>query len=1236
MQVRFLSLLLLLLISFQSYTQEEIEDDAAADLTTRMYFFNEMANELHTVCFPEGDFVGNVIFHQPDVSIHETIIDCPEQLAALHDEMEAIDALIEEHPEITCTQEDTMRTADELVGGMDEVLTMQNMCEESRNESMRSCMGSVTCAVAKLISTNVITDTAVNLGCNAAGVNMDQDRCRPNAGAGIAYSLSDTLALFGLGFMGEQEAPTQEQIDAANETAELATVHQSDASVRSFSSNPAAWAYDVANSILNSMKDSIMNRFGCDEWEGDPYMSSCKRPVSWSCANCAQRTNMVCGTLGYVLGLGLQEIATAGSVGAAVGAARVGGGLIARASARIATRARRFFPANNARRVGIIGRSFGRAMRIGGLAATRLRQVWTAMKNSVPVQSIRNVAAEVKNRIGQGVEAVSAWRASARQRMVYAVTEDAITGPFRLMFNAAKRYNELSEQAFNYGYNATSRAKVRGVNMLRNDPNSPLVSDITSGVYTDANGNPLRSPEEYFNYRFGEAENFDDLSYVVSNDGRMTVVSRERADFNNPISVGEINTATPPQTAANRIDDFTYNPAAGAGAADNVVESTPIVVTGNRQDAIAELRRNEETIRGITGPETSEDVIDVILDGRRTYPEETLDEFVQRRTEVIDGLKDGLGLSDEAALAKYDELVEAGVITERAPASVTDLGAEQLVDQSNRTAAQLDETLTLYVRNEETVPELISTIQRGGNIDGVPVTSLDDFFRARNVPPQQQRNIRELWDETTAQRARLMDQNISDDLARLRDRNAEITPIDCDRLSSLNNYSGAFAGQCHRIRLTQASRGDYCTCNTRATNALPDNYQFRRPGPWMLPCSDVAQYMTSRRQADLTALPAKAINRCWRVELPRDTVCYHGGLSPTFSGFGGLSQMACVDETSRAKIADEINLGVLDRKTKTRGAPRPGIEDPNSPDYIEGLNLPDPNHVSDWRILNWSPISDDPNVLRITARARECFNGGNGGQAGATCSPETLREIRRMIDEGNFSDFDKGELEQYYQYLRGDIQLDPKIGYPYCIRNGQRVYAFSPTDCMNVDATPGGRNVSGNELGGLRVSSRTSGDVTTTITPAPEFERAQSIYTNALANPDNITAEMRIQFRNNMASAGDRFEREAKALGMSQASSARREAKHNAQDAIASYVMAGDDTGVVRMIDYAMENGLFESLQVSRMMARIGATLREGGPLMPQARAAFNKLQARCREIFGEGYEQISTDAQPDEEPQES
>lgn len=985
---------------------------SSGNLEERMYFVQEMSAALFEVCFhPDGTYKGEVIFSQPELSIRETAIDCQAQIDALNQEIEEIDALMDESPGLGCNVVNVSSESDSLTAGVDEILGAQNSCPGRGNadQERSALIQNIACSLGR------IAIPAINL----TGLCRNGD-CATNLFAGAAYSASDMLSLFGLCFMCPQESAGRDaaaEERGASDDAAIAASFQEPESVTSFNTDPIGWVSSAATSLFNSMKTSIMERFGCAQWEDPnrPYRSKCLAPVSWSCASPSQKTNMVCGTAGYVLGVVGMEVATAGAAGAAIGAA----GLVARATMGVARSAATMFP-RTAAGLSIVGRSFGRAMRLGTTAAIRLRSAWTAVKQTRSMKAISMVSAEIAKRVQGGASRVAAWREAFRgQYFTYSAAEDLLTAPARAAIAAARRFNQLSEQAFNLGYSATGAARLRAIGLL--EARSPLIADIKSGKFVDTDGNPLDTPEKYFNWKYGDSPDLPHLRPIVGDDGRLRVVDTRSAAFRGEIRLNGLDGPAP--TTAPRAA-----PAPAPAAANVVEEESVITVTANAGDMRRLAARRRDQLTDVAGRQLSDEAADTILDLRSSPEGETLLQFNQRREQIITELRRGGAVTDAAALRQYNELVRDGLITERQVLAGTSNIPSPGVADSFDNARDLDLVIGRYATNGETPASVISTIQRGDSAAGIG--SLDDFFRARNVPPADQRTIRSLWDDTLAQRSMSLNRQVADDITRLRGNGAEVTSVNCNGLNRLQRYSDAFAGQCHRIKLTQASRGEYCTCNTR----WDGTGDMRKPGPWMLPCAQVGEYLTSRSQADFTALPAKDINRCWKVDLPENTVCYHGGLGATFSGFGGQAQMACLDERSLRAIRSE----------------NPSALDPNSPDFIPGLELPPATGASNWQISNWSPISNNPEVLRITQIGRECFDQTT---TAVSCSADTLDEIRRLIDNGNLSELDRNELELYYQYLRGDLRLDPSTGYPFCMRGGAQVIATTPRDCLPAGQT---------------------------------------------------------------------------------------------------------------------------------------------------------------------------------------
>jgi len=91
--------------------------------------------------------------------------------------------------------------------------------------------------------------------------------------------------------------------------------------ISEFMSNPWKFMKNfVAKMIAHT--DEAVRSFGCAEWTGTPYMSTCISPMdSWYCASCDQIMNTACGVLGAIPG----EAATALLTGGVLQEARLGG-----------------------------------------------------------------------------------------------------------------------------------------------------------------------------------------------------------------------------------------------------------------------------------------------------------------------------------------------------------------------------------------------------------------------------------------------------------------------------------------------------------------------------------------------------------------------------------------------------------------------------------------------------------------------------------------------------------------------------------------------------------------------------------------------------------------------------------------------------------------------------------------------------------------------------------------------
>lgn len=122
--------------------------------------------------------------------------------------------------------------------------------------------------------------------------------------------------------------------------------NQPDSFFSKFISSPISTFKEMVGNFMSSMKtyisDAIKDNFGCAEFESSRLASpinppKCKSPVlSWDCATCSQKLNMVCGTVGFVSGEVLVSFITGGAIrGATAGAQLATRGLSAAAKSKI-------------------------------------------------------------------------------------------------------------------------------------------------------------------------------------------------------------------------------------------------------------------------------------------------------------------------------------------------------------------------------------------------------------------------------------------------------------------------------------------------------------------------------------------------------------------------------------------------------------------------------------------------------------------------------------------------------------------------------------------------------------------------------------------------------------------------------------------------------------------------------------------------------------------------------------
>lgn len=556
-----------------------------ANVQRRISIFTQQSNYFKQVCVaPDGTFLQDIVLFDPSSSIGDSTFDCNAQATALNEEADNIEREVQSLGGASCDLAIIDPSLIDLLNGGTGIVDELNC---PGNGSAAQCTSVVACnLISSMIPFGAQAAQAAFRNhptlsqCGASGTN-----CLNNLGAAIGHNLYDTLTglcwlvTFGYACGGEEEAPSQASRAPASGDPDgdarlrgVAQQGQDDTQVASFREDPLGWMSNMANSFVAMIADSISNRYGCQQWSGLPFVSECVMPMEWDCANCDQKLNMICGVTGYIGTEVLVTFFTAGAAGAVKGLSNSLKGV------RAVSQVTDYIAATRvARLAGRAGSAVGR-----GLGA-----VWHGIANSRIVQGIQSFSRRIS------VNARLANRRVARSVRIYGQGQ-------RYMIDAAKRYNELAEAAYNFGYRATGGAKRTASTRMVQE--YPLLSDITSGRYTG-----VRTPQDYLrasipanrraNYRVTTTT--DRPPRVVISDIRSAEFeSSLRFDFN-PQATAPRPRVEPPPPAARA-------PAGRTVDVPEVPEPTVITVTGTRNfDRYPELpvstRSQEDLVRALGG-----------------------------------------------------------------------------------------------------------------------------------------------------------------------------------------------------------------------------------------------------------------------------------------------------------------------------------------------------------------------------------------------------------------------------------------------------------------------------------------------------------------------------------------------------------------------------------------------------------------------------------------------------------
>ncbi|MFL5784653.1 MAG: hypothetical protein ACJ76H_08600 [Bacteriovoracaceae bacterium] len=226
--------------------------------------------------------------------------------------------------------------------------------------------------------------------------------CLQNVVKGIFDSLWGMLSLIwdigkaGLRKIGEWTGLIQRQERSSSERL-MAAQQMGPSFISRFIAHPVNTMEAMITAMFNGIKTAAMSSYGCEQWSGAPFISSCLRPMTnWNCASCQQKLQLMCGIAGFAIG----EIGTALLTGglaaggkAIAGAALRGVKAGARAGkfSRLASSTMKFIPRPPAALVRATERVVAATART--LTATQRAAIkaYDAMKASRAATFVRNV-----------------------------------------------------------------------------------------------------------------------------------------------------------------------------------------------------------------------------------------------------------------------------------------------------------------------------------------------------------------------------------------------------------------------------------------------------------------------------------------------------------------------------------------------------------------------------------------------------------------------------------------------------------------------------------------------------------------------------------------------------------------------------------------------------------------------------------------------------------------------------
>lgn len=551
-----------------------------ADIQQRISLFTQQTDHLKQICFlPDGTFLENRILFDPRTSIAETSIDCNAQVLALKEEYNEINAFTESDLCPIDQKVDSPGLVDLLEGNSS--IVEEISCPGIG--SLEDCMNGYYCNIGRSLFpagaavARYFSDHPILSSCDGTG------SCLSHIGKAIFDNLFDTVkGFYNLGSMafnwaGDKIGSLWRAEDATS-TRGIAATELTDAEAKQSQQNMFEFIFEKGKQLINSISDGIKSRYGCAKWTGAEHISECEQPMSFECADCNTKLNMICGVGAYIGANAISNFFTGGAIAAVQLSGKI---------AKAMTFAVAKTVPGGAKVVERMSRG-GRLGKAGAFVAGTVRNAWAGIKNSRPVQGILSVAGKVNN-------------AARKNIFTFAQGQDATVALVR-------GYFRLNRAAFNAGYKTTFEAAEKTRTLLYSQ--FPKLSDVASGRYAK-----VSTPEDYLRESTKtlppEDRKFMGVTVTTDTGGarRVVVFDRRAGTLKSDISFN-FNPKAPSVTVARAVPP---------SAADDVVEEVhEIIVTATKAKPVS---KDDFIVswsdRVATTPKQNTTFIDEALKGER-------------------------------------------------------------------------------------------------------------------------------------------------------------------------------------------------------------------------------------------------------------------------------------------------------------------------------------------------------------------------------------------------------------------------------------------------------------------------------------------------------------------------------------------------------------------------------------------------------------------------------------------